>query len=334
MTRAAQGADVRIAAIDLGTVSSRLSLVCAYGGALSVAQRHSVITDMGQGVDATGRFQAEAIERVVVACRAFVEEARAFEAELTCVTLTSAARDADNAEELLDALRALGLVPQVIPGTVEARLTFYGVAHDFPGERIAVADPGGGSTEIVTGAYDPATPQLLLETVESLNVGCRRLSDRYFTASPPRDAELAAASAWVHEQFAAYWRACASLPERLVSVGGSATTLVAMTHELEPYDSSFVHLRRLSIEEVARQLDRMKTLTIEEIAQLKGVQPQRAPMMVAGSLIMRELMRAGGYGEVTVSESSLLAGVAYTVAEACAGLDPVIGWTPVLSRGE
>lgn len=182
-----QGMDdcVRIAAVDLGTVSSRLALARVRDGRIVELTKHSIITDMGRGVDASGAFDAAAIERVEAACAQFAEEARAFGAAATCVTLTSAARDASNADELLDRLAALGFIPQVIPGEVEARLTFYGVAHDFPGERIAVADPGGGSTEIVVGSYLPDAAALELERVHSFNIGCRRLTDRFFTADPP-----------------------------------------------------------------------------------------------------------------------------------------------------
>lgn len=322
----------RIAAIDLGTVSSRLSLARVRDGAIVDSKKHSVITDMGQGVDATGRFSAGAIDRVEAACRTFAEEARAFGATATCVTLTSAARDAENAEELLARLRALGLAPQIIPGEVEARLTFYGVAHDFPGERIAVADPGGGSTEIVVGTYDQRSAHLELKHVRSLDIGCRRLTDRFFTADPPAAKELAAAAAWSHDQFASYWDEFADRPSRFISVGGTVTTLVSLTYELEPYDSSFVHLHGLTLEEVERQLDRMSALTVAQIRELKGIQPKRAPMMQAGTIIIRELMRAGGYEELTVSESSLLAGMAATIDEALRGEKPVVGWTPELSE--
>lgn len=140
----------KVAAIDLGTVSSRLVLAQVEGGAIVDSSKHTEITDLGEGVDATGRFCEAAVERVLAACRMFVDEARAFGAACICTTCTSAARDASNAALLLDGLRDLGLEPQVIPGEVEARLTFFGVAHDFAGERIIVADSGGGSTELAT----------------------------------------------------------------------------------------------------------------------------------------------------------------------------------------
>ena len=322
----------RVAAIDLGTVSSRLSLAEVAGGTVLSARKHTEITDLGQGVDATGRFDEAAVERVAAACASFVEEARAFGAEAISTTLTSAARDAQNAEELLGRLRDLGLIPQIIPGEVEARLTFYGVVHDFPGERIAVADSGGGSTEIVVGSYLPKQGSLELERVQSLDIGCRRVTDRFLPGDPPLGADILAAGRWAREQFEAYWAAAPHRPDRLVAVGGTVTTLVALTHELVPYDASFVHLHALTALEVERAIDRMRKLPASEIAQLPGIQPKRAPVMLAGAVVIRELMRAGGYDELTVSENSLLAGAASTIGEALAGGRPVVGWTPELSH--
>ena len=312
----------KVAAIDLGTVSSRLVLAQVEGGAIVESSKHTEITDLGEGVDATGRFCEAAVERVLAACHMFVDEARAFGAVCVCTTCTSAARDASNAALLLDGLRDLGLEPQVIPGEVEARLTFFGVAHDFAGERIIVADSGGGSTELATGVYAP------------LDIGCRRVTERFFSALPPADGELAAAAAWAGEQFAAYFEGLPSdfeRAERLVAVGGTVTTLVALVHELEPYDSSFVHLRELSMEQVSAAIERMSALDVAGIAALPGVQPKRAGVILAGTVVIRELMRAGGYDTFTVSENSLLAGMAATINEVLDGATPTIGWTPNLS---
>ncbi len=144
--------EVKLAAIDLGTVSSRLLCVTMRDGVVvdSVKRtvitdlgqgvdasglfapedgvvvdsvKRTVITDLGQGVDASGLFAPEAIGRVVGACSGFVREARAYGARLVCTTLTSAARDVSNGGELLGKLCDLGLIPQVIPGEIEARLS-------------------------------------------------------------------------------------------------------------------------------------------------------------------------------------------------------------------
>lgn len=331
----------KVAAIDLGTVSSRLVLAQVEGGAIVESSKHTEITDLGEGVDATGRFCEAAVERVLAACRMFVDEARAFGAACICTTCTSAARDASNAALLLDGLRELGLEPQVIPGEVEARLTFFGVAHDFAGERIIVADSGGGSTELATGVYAPERGVFALERgvfalegTRSLDIGCRRVTERFFSALPPARGELTAAAAWAGEQFAAYFEGLPSnfeRAERLVAVGGTVTTLVALVHELEPYDSSFVHLRELSLDQVSAAIERMSALDVAGIAALPGVQPKRAGVILAGAVVIRELMRAGGYDALTVSENSLLAGMAATINETLDGTTPTIGWTPSLS---
>lgn len=320
---------VKIAAIDLGTVSSRLLCAEMSNGQIAASTKRTVITDLGERVDATGVFAPAAIDRVTQACTEFVRKAREFGAQHVCCTLTSAARDVSNGNELLDRLRDLGLVPQVIPGEVEARLTFYGVAHDFANERIAVADSGGGSTELVVGRASDGG--LELDCAESLNIGCRRVTERFFSSVPPSADELDKAAAWARAQFEPYWAGLANRPERLVAVGGTVTTLVAMVHELAVYDSHFVHLRDLTIEQVEDGIDRMRSLTVEQIAQLPGIQAKRAPVILAGAIVVRELMRAGGYGRLTVSENSLLAGAAATIYEAAVSGCTVIGWIPELS---
>ena len=151
---------------------------------------------------------------------------------------------------------------------------------------------------------------------------------------PPADGELAAAANWAGEQFAAYFEGLPSnfeRAERLVAVGGTVTTLVALVHELEPYDSSFVHLRELSLDQVSAAIERMSTLDVAGIAALPGVQPKRAGVILAGAVVIRELMRAGGYRALTVSENSLLAGMAATINETLDGKTPTIAWTPSLS---
>ena len=320
---------MKIAAIDLGTVSSRLLCAEMSNGQITASTKRTVITDLGERVDATGVFAPAAIDRVTQACTEFVREAREFGAQHVCCTLTSAARDVSNGNDLLDRLRDLGLVPQVIPGEVEARLTFYGVAHDFANERIAVADSGGGSTELVVGRASDGG--LELDCAESLNIGCRRVTERFFSSVPPSADELDKAAAWARAQFEPYWAGLANRPERLVAVGGTVTTLVAMAHELAVYDSHFVHLRDLTIEQVEDGIDRMRSLTVEQIAQLPGIQAKRAPVILAGAIVVRELMRAGGYGRLTVSENSLLAGAAATIYEAAVSGHTVIGWIPELS---
>ena len=331
--------EMRVAAIDLGTVSSRLSLATVRDGAIASLEKRTVITDLGEGVDATGRLSDAAVERVLAACEGFREQIGLFGPRATCTTLTSAARDAENGVVLLDGLRALGLEPQIIPGEVEARLTFYGVAHDFMGERIVVADSGGGSTELALGRYgargEGEGAELALDAARSLNVGCRRVTERFFSALPPVVGEVEEAAAWARGVFEPCWRELGLLGGglvRLVAVGGTVTTLVAMLKEMAVYDSSLVHLERLGLTEVEGAVERLARLSADQVAALPGIQPKRAPVILGGAVIIRELMRSGGFTELTVSENSLLAGMAATMFEVLSGEAPAIGWEPRFSR--
>lgn len=354
--RSTPTADLRLAAIDIGTVSTRLLCATVRDGAITQEFKRTIITDLGAGVDATGRFAPDAVARVLDACAWFCADIAAHGAQHVSTTLTSAARDANNGDQLLNGLRELGLKPQVIPGEVEARLTFYGVARDFPGERIAVADLGGGSTELTVGALtsrpdklpnsaltsrpdkpSPDTPaphpveRLALERVASLDIGCRRVTERFFASLPPRADELAAAAAWARDLYVPYWQELEPRPDRLVAVGGTVTTLVALVHELAVYDSTFVHLRDLTLSQVETCIDLMRGLDAAGIAALPGVQAKRAGVLLAGAVTLRELMRAGGYDRLTVSENSLLVGAAATMAEAHVSGTTAIGWMPELS---
>ncbi len=298
---------MRVACIDIGTVTTRLILAEREDGALRQVERRGFVTDLGEGVDATGKFCPSAVERVVEACSGFCRAIAPFGPDLVLTTLTSAARDASNAETLLSALRGLGLSPQIIEGETEAQVTFLGVSGDFPGERIAVVDSGGGSTEVVVGTAPAGSAPAALERVVSLDIGCRRATERFLG---PRGAGEDAARAWAREQFAGFWDGVEERPDRLVAVGGTVTTLVAVAHELEPYDSSFVHLHSLSLAEVDGLAERFSRMGVGEIARLKGIEPKRAPVIRAGALVVGELMRSGAYEALTVSENGMLAGLA------------------------
>lgn len=182
--------------------------------------------------------------------------------------------------------------------------------------------------------YAPERGVFALEGTRSLDIGCRRVTERFFSALPPTDGELAAAANWAGEQFAAYFE---GLPvdferaERLVAVGGTVTTLVALVHELEPYDSSFVHLRELSMEQVSAAIERHVHAGCCRHRRAARRAAKRAGVILAGAVVIRELMRAGNYDTLTVSENSLLAGMAATINETLDGATPTIAWTPSLS---
>ena len=141
-----------LAAIDIGTVTARLALAQVEEGRVIRMAKYTEIGNLGEGVDTTKRLLPEAIHRCVGCVSSYVDHARKEGAEAVVCTLTSAARDAENAPDLGMGLASLGLEPMIIPGEIEGALTFLGVSHDFENHRILVADSGWYAGGAVCGS--------------------------------------------------------------------------------------------------------------------------------------------------------------------------------------
>lgn len=321
----------RVGVLDIGTVTCRLGVAdCADGRVLSY-NKTSTICNLGQGVAQTGELAPDAIERVLTCIAGYLAKAREAGVTALCCTLTSAARDAKNASALLEGLCALGVEPEVIPGEVEGKLTFLGVAQDFANQHICVADNGGGSTEIAVGTLGES---LALDAVRSLNLGCRRLTDLFLSREdPPSTASIQDARAYCQDVFARELpEAACHLREdtRLVCVGGTVTTLVAIHAGLDPYDPAFVHLHELKRSDVDALVDKLASMPLEQRRNTKGLQPKRAEVILGGAICVSELMGALGKSALTVSESDLLFGLSLVCDAAASRDSSPIGWTPHL----
>lgn len=332
----------RVAVIDIGTVTARLAVADVASGRVARLAKSSDIVNLGQDVDRTGRLREDAQRRLLGCVDLYLASAREARAPAVCCTLTSAARDAENAADLLAELDRRGLAAQVIPGEVEGSLTFLGVAQDFGGRRIMVADNGGGSTEVAVGSLADGEGGLAIEWVRSVDVGCRRLTEKFLAhADPPSEGDLARAHELAAERLSGAIRAASAVaaasgapaarPERLVVTGGTATTLVAVEKGLEPYDPRQVHLQTLSRADVDALERRLCGLTVEGRAALPGIQAKRAPVILGGTVAVAELMRAAGFDELTVSESDLLFGLSIVAASTLDGAPSPLGWRPELT---
>ena len=311
----------RYAAIDIGTVTCRMLVVDADESGLHELAREYAITNLGEGVDATGELKPEAIDRVVRAIDGFLAVRDSLSTPdhpvvRTVAVATSAARDARNAAEFAARLRERGIELSVIPGSREAALSCSGASIDFSGERLMVVDVGGGSTEVVMGmgGVEPVC-------AHSFNVGCRRVTEKFLASDPPAPEELARARAWIREQMASWFadqaKEAASL-ERVVAVAGTATTVVSIRDCMETYDSSRVHKARVSRQELLEVYGRLAALPLSERKQVVGLDPKRAPVMVAGLLILLEVLDFAGIDAFTVSETDILHGITLAVShEAC-----------------
>lgn len=311
----------RYASIDIGTVTCRMLVVDADESGLHELAREYAITNLGEGVDATGELKPEAIDRVVRAIDGFLAVRDSLSTPdhpviRTVAVATSAARDARNAADFAARLRERGIEISVIPGSREAALSFSGASIDFSGERLMVVDVGGGSTEVVMGVGG-AEPLC----AHSFNVGCRRVTEKFLASDPPAPEELAQARAWIREQMASWFadqaKEATSL-ERVIAVAGTATTVVSIRERMETYDSSRVHKARVSRQDLLEVYERLAALPLSERMQVVGLDPKRAPVMVAGLLILLEVLDFAGIDAFTVSETDILHGITLAVShEAC-----------------
>jgi exopolyphosphatase / guanosine-5'-triphosphate,3'-diphosphate pyrophosphatase len=300
---------VRVAAIDIGT-NSVLLLVAELVGEKLVARRdESTITRLGQGVDSTGRLDAAAVARTLDCLRASAAHFRAQGVERVAAVATSVLRSATDGEPFLDrAAELLGARPRVISGREEAELTFEGALGGLglcPGP-VAVVDLGGGSTEFIVGDAAPDGTAALAAAV-SLDVGAVRLSERHLQHDPPLAAEIAALRA----------DACATLDEApaldgtmLVGVGGTVTSLCALAHEVVPYDHARIHGARLSREQIATLGARLGALPLAARARLPALDPRRADVIVAGALLLEEIVRRAEAPHIEVSDRGVRWGLA------------------------
>jgi exopolyphosphatase/guanosine-5'-triphosphate,3'-diphosphate pyrophosphatase len=324
---------VRVAAIDCGTNSLRLLVADVEPGAgrLTDVDRRMEIVRLGQGVDFTGRLAPEALERTLRALRGYARIIGDQSAEAVRMVATSATRDAANAADFVRGVNGvLGLEPEVLSGQEEAYLSFVGATAEFSagsagpgGGPYLVVDIGGGSTEFVVGdgrttgdpiTGDPTTGAAGVSAV-SVDIGCVRLTERHLHSDPPRPAEISAAAADID---AALDLVAGAIPvsaaRTLVGLAGSVTTVAGLALGLGEYDSARIHHARVSAEQVAAQTRRLLRQTREERAALGVMHPGRVDVIAGGAMVLDQIMRRFGFGEVLASEHDILDGIAWSLA--------------------
>ncbi|GAC1326451.1 MAG: Ppx/GppA phosphatase family protein [Thermoleophilaceae bacterium] len=299
----------RIAVIDFGSNTTRLLIADVEGRGLREIERRSEITRLGQGVDATGRLADEALERVYATVAEYRRLIDRHAAEVVLAVATSAVRDSANGEEFQAALRErFDIRARTISGDEEARLTFAGATGFQAGDGAPtlVIDIGGGSTEYVVGA-----PSREPDFHVSTQAGSVRQTERHLASDPPRGAELAALRDDVREIIrSAVPEAVRAEVRRAIAVAGTATSLAAIDQSLDPYDAAKVDGYELSRATCERLLEALSDSSLAEREQIRGLDPRRAPTIVAGAAILVESMLAFGLERVRTSEADILYGVA------------------------
>jgi exopolyphosphatase/guanosine-5'-triphosphate,3'-diphosphate pyrophosphatase len=289
---------MRVGVVDLGTNSTRLLVADVDDGHVEEIERRSEITRLGEGVDERRKLLPLPIARVRNALSEYRRELEAQGAERVLALGTSAVRDAENGEAFLGEIEwSYGFTTRLLTGDEEAALTCKGVANGrLLDDMTVVLDVGGGSTELITAAR-----------CVSVDIGSVRMTERFLISDPPTRHELDACGSAVRKALPALG------PRKAIGVAGTITTLAAL--ELGGYDPERVHGHRLTREGVEVQLQRLASLPVAERRDLPGLEPERAPVIVGGAVIVDEVLRRYGLTELEVSERDLLHGAALVAAE-------------------
>jgi exopolyphosphatase/guanosine-5'-triphosphate,3'-diphosphate pyrophosphatase len=312
---------VRVGAVDCGTNSIRLLVadVDPVTGSLRDVVRRMEIVRLGLGVDRTGVIAPESMERTLRMTREYAGQCRELGAVQARFVATSASRDARNAGEFIDGVRAAfgehfgaEVSPEVVSGDEEAELSFRGAtgglaAAGVPGPYLVV-DLGGGSTEFVRGTVHA-------EAARSVDIGCVRMTERHLAGDPPTAEEISAATRDIDAAIAA---AEAQVPfdgvTALVGLAGSVTTITAHLLRLPAYDAARIHLSRNAVGDVLAAADDLLAMTRAQRAALPYMHPGRVDVIGAGALVWRLIVQRvadrAGITEVVTSEHDILDGIA------------------------
>jgi exopolyphosphatase/guanosine-5'-triphosphate,3'-diphosphate pyrophosphatase len=303
------------AVIDIGTNSTRLLVARVGDDGVDELERESIVTRLGQGVDSTGRLADEAIGRVFDVLERYRGLIDARGAETVVALATSAVRDSSNGDDFRAAVRdRFGFDLRIISGDEEARLTFLGATSARPedSDPTLVIDIGGGSTELVVGRGG-ADPDFHVST----QAGSVRQTERHLHDDPPAGAQLEALRAEVRgiveENVPAGVRGAV---EHGIAVAGTATQLAAVDRGRERRDGDRLHGYVLERGAVAGLLERLGAVPLDERRRAPGLDPDRAPTIVAGAAILLEVMDAFSLASVETSETDILHGAALAARRA------------------
>jgi len=298
---------MRVAVVDIGTNSTRLLVAdVSADGDVAELERQSTVTRLGQGVDASGALAPEAVQRVFSTLERYRQMIDEHGASETMAVLTSAVRDASNGAEFTARVREdFGLDARTLSGDEEAQLSFLGATSSrdpAAPSPVVVIDIGGGSTEFVVGSRGEVA------FFVSTQAGSVRQGERFVRSDPPARDELAALADEVRGIFRAVPADVRASVRAGVAVAGTATQLAAIDQALEPYDPARVHGYRLDQAGCERMLAQLAQLPEAERGEVAGLDPARAPTIVAGAVLMLEAMRAFDLDVIEVSEHDILRG--------------------------
>ena len=300
----------RYAVIDIGT-NSAILLVCdvnhrtqEYDVILDTAE----ITRLGQGLYPTRCLQPSSIDRTCAVIRQYLRQAENLDVEQTVIVGTHALRVAENAYRFINLVQdEFGLDVEVISAQTEAHFSYLSVKEDQTFQssktrKLMVIDIGGGSTEQVF--FDS---ELICRSVP---FGIVSITDRFVKNDPPTDQEIRGIEAFIEETLVSQgWTTQSQVPVSLVGIGGTIVNLAAVESGLIELDLSVVHGQVLDRRQILNRIDLFRSLTIDALRRVPGLEVKRAEVILAGTLILRGLMNYIGVEQIHVSTRGIRYGV-------------------------
>ncbi|MEL6497435.1 MAG: Ppx/GppA phosphatase family protein [Planctomycetota bacterium] len=319
-TSATNGRIARLAAIDVGTNSIRLIIVdVAAAGTYRIIDDEKIITRLGRGAAFGGALEEGAIHDSVEAIEKLVLIARSNAVDRIRLVATAAVRDATNGSRVVEAVaERTGETLEVIPAEAEARLAHRSVAaaFDLSGTDAAIADIGGGSTEVVV------LFQGMIEHVYTLPLGAVRLRERFGPCEDLSGNELADLRRYVRKTIREHVGRPANSPQMLIGTGGTFTTLAAMSmHEAAASDRADLLPGTLRSHEIQRDeirhfTESIRRIPVERRTVVPGLSADRADIIVPGLVVIDRLMKRLGINRLRVHDRGIRDGLILEMIEA------------------
>ncbi len=296
----------RIGVIDVGSNTARfVAFEASRSGSVRAVFETKESPRLGLDVRADGRLSPEAIERGVAAVASFARAIRGLGLSETLAVATSAVRDAPNGGEFVRQVeRATGVLLRVISGAEEARYAYLGVASAWELDRALVADLGGGSLQLAE------TRGGQLGHSVSVPLGALRLSQRYFDHDPPKRREVDALRRSVRGTLRSVFEAFGSHRYRVFGIGGTVRSLARAAIELRDYPVERVHGYPLWGHDLDSLAELLGEMPASKRRAVPGIGADRADVVIAGLVVLRELVRATGADRITVAGTGIREGVA------------------------
>lgn len=292
--------------VDLGSNSARLVVYeFERGQGFWLVDEIREVVRLGSGVARTGELAPEAIERALVALRTFADFGRATELPSLRIMATSAVRGAANREVFLRAVRGTGLEIDVLTGEQEAEQGVIAVANSTTLTDAWVLDLGGGSVQLSRmkdRRYQHGTAHPF---------GAIRATEQFLASDPPTAEEvdnLARAVAADLGPVLAEIRA-SGLP--LVAIGGTVRNLARAVQRRDKYAWPLMHAYRLATADLDGLTERLMRMKVPQRGRVPGVNAYRSDIILAGALVIRDVLHGAGLDEVMISGVGMREGAMY-----------------------